>query len=679
MSPPAGWSGSLASRAGSGSKTRVWLSVAVWALLPLVAFRPTAGQSSLYEYTFHDARAVLKTYCESCHSGKTPPGRLDLALYTAADSISTQPQVWGRVYQRVRDGSMPPKGMPAPTAGQREQLAQWIEITLRSSICEAGPTPGPAPIRRLNRSQYSTTIRHLFNVPFNAGRALPEDGAGGEGFDNAAETLFLSPLLAEKYLEAGKEALNVVLKNPQARQTLIIARPGPDLTPEQAARQILAAFLPRAFRHPVAADDLESYLTLFRARQRDGENFDNSVLLALEGVMISPQFLFRIEEPNPGPEPRLLPGYELASRLSYFLWNSMPDRELFDLAAQRKLTNPEVLQEQVVRMLEPDIKGVDDAVRITKENKLEAMAQQFVEQWLETRELGRDIKPDANLFPQYYDTELQSAIHYEPVVFFKELLTQNLSLLNLLDAKFAMLNNPLQALYGLNLKTQARTSAVGAQLSRVELPENSHRGGLLGMAAVLAVSSYPNRTSPVLRGKWILEALLGTPPPPPPPSVPALEEAHAGAAPKTIRQRLEQHRRDAACAACHSRIDPLGFGLENYDVLGRWRTEDSGAPVDAQGELPDGTKFDGPEELKAVLLSRKDVFVRNLTGKLLGYALGRGLRLEDSCTVDQIVARLKANDYKAQTLVQEIVLSVPFRYQAGAQPAISPVSQGGGR
>jgi len=240
-----------------------------------------------------------------------------------------------------------------------------------------------------------------------------------------------------------------------------------------------------------------------------------------------------------------------------------------------------------------------------------------------------------------------------------------------LDSKFAMLNNPLQKLYGLNLKTQARASAVGAQLSHVMLPEDSHRGGLLGMSAVLAVSSYPNRTSPVLRGKWVLEALLGTPPPAPPPSVPALEEAHAGGTAKSMRERLEQHRRDPGCAACHSRIDPLGFGLENYDVLGRWRTTDSGLPVDAKGELPDGTKFDGAEELKAVLLSRKDQFVLNLTRKMLGYALGRGLRLEDSCTVDQIVARLKETDYRAQTLIEEIVLSVPFRYQAGASPALS--------
>jgi mono/diheme cytochrome c family protein len=641
------------------------------AMLTMAGAAALDAQAQQSEYTVSDAQSSLKTYCVTCHQGRTPPGHLDLTRYIGPDSLSQEPQVWSRIYQRVREGSMPPKGMLAPNADQREQLAGWIEKTLQSTICAAGPTPGPAPIRRLNRSQYSTTIRHLFNVPFNAGRSLPEDGAGGEGFDNAAETLFLSPLLAEKYLEAGKEALDIALKNPEARRSVVIARPGPDLTPEQAARRILVAFLPRAFRHPVATNEVDEYVGFFRAGQTHGGTFDDSLLFALQGVLVSPRFLFRVEEPNPNPEPRVLDDYDLASRLSYFLWNSMPDQELFDLAAAGKLRDPQVLRQQVHRMLAPDVRGEDDTVKITKENKLDAMAQQFVEQWLGTRELGRDIKPDAALFPEYYQTELQSAILHEPVVFFKELLTQNLSLLNLLDSNFAMLNNPLQKLYGLNLKTQARASAVGAQLSHVTLPEGSHRGGLLGMSAVLAVSSYPNRTSPVLRGKWILESLLGTPPPAPPPSVPALEEAHVGGVAITMRERLEQHRRDPACATCHSRIDPLGFGLENYDVLGRWRTTDDGLPVYVQGELPDGTKFNGPDELKAVLLSRKDQFIRNLTRKMLGYALGRGLRLEDSCTVDEIVARLKETDYRAQTLVEEIVLSVPFRYQAGAGPALS--------
>jgi hypothetical protein len=204
-----------------------------------------------------------------------------------------------------------------------------------------------------------------------------------------------------------------------------------------------------------------------------------------------------------------------------------------------------------------------------------------------------------------------------------------------------------------------------------ELPAGSHRGGLLGMAAISAVSSYPNRTSPVLRGKWVLDALLGTPAPPPPPDVPALPETHAGETPKTTRERLMQHRQNPACGACHNRIDPIGFGLENYDVLGRWRTQDGGMPIDSKGELPDGTTFDGPDQLKAVLLGKKDLFIRHLTSKMLGYALGRGLTLEDSCTVDQIVATVEKDGYKSHTLVQEIVLSVPFRYQAGTDPRMA--------
>jgi len=611
---------------------------------------------SLQAQTFDDAQAMLKSYCQNCHQGKSASARLDVTRYATPDSVIKEPQTWNRILVRVREGSMPPKGLPAPTADQREKFSSWVESTLRTAVCAGGISPGPAPIRRLNRNQYSTTIRDLLNIQFNAGRALPEDGAGGEGFDNAAETLFLSPIHAEKYLEAAKETLNFAFKDPRTRQAILIATE----PTEQSARKILAGFLPRAFRRPATDAEIEKYLTLFRVAQKRGDTFDYSIQYALQGVLISPQFLFRIEEPNPGKEQKLLDDYALASRLSYFLWDSMPDQELFALAAAGKLSDSETLKKQIVRMLDPGVRGLDDNVRIIKGGKVEAFAEQFIGQWLGIRELGRDIKPDAKLFPEYYEPELQSAIHYEPVLFFKQLLISNLSLLNLLDSKFTMLNNKLTKHYGFNLKT-------GQQPAMTELPENSHRGGLLGMAAVLAVSSYPNRTSPVLRGKWVLESLLGTPPPPPPPSVPALEEAHEGSAAKTVRARLEQHRQNAACSGCHNRIDPLGFGLENYDVLGRWRTTDSGGAVDAKGELPDGAVFDGPEQFKEVLLSRKDVFIRNLVSKTLGYALGRGLRLEDSCAVDHIAEQLKKADYSAQTLVQEIVLSVPFRYQESAK------------
>jgi hypothetical protein len=603
--------------------------------------------------SFREVRALLKTYCQDCHKGKKAAGKLDLTRFRDEKHVLAEPRRWNRIAIRVRDGEMPPFGRPAPSLKEREQLAEWVETTLRTAACSDGISPRPAPLRRLNRNEYAATIRDLLNVHFNAGHALPADGAGGEGFDNAAETLFLSPVHAEKYLEAARQALEYAAKDTRARARFLIAEPGPKTPPEAAARKILAAFLPRAFRRPTTDEEVASHLALFRAARQRGDSFDDAVLYALQAVLISPNFLFRLEEPNPGPAPRLLGDYELATRLSYFLWGAMPDETLFDLAAKGKLREPETLAQQVERML--------------KDARAREFAEHFVEQWLGTRELGRDIKPDPKLFPIYYDAEIQSAIRYEPILFFQEILSGNLSLLNLLDSKFTVLTNRLARHYGLQIQ------GLRQQPNKADLPEGSRRGGLLGMAAVLAVSSYPHRTSPVLRGKWILESILGTPPPPPPPNVPELKEEHEAAGPKTLRERLEQHRRSPACASCHNRIDPLGFGLENYDVLGRWRTEDSGKPIDSKGELPDGKMFDGPEQLKAVLLERKDVFIRHLTTKLLGYALGRGLTFEDYCTVDQVVEKVKQDDYRSHTLIREIVLSVPFRYQPGTNLKLAVV------
>jgi hypothetical protein len=643
-------------------------------------FAPVWGAA----YTFTDAQKLLRQYCQGCHRGKAAVGGFDLQQFPSIEKIAEKPHIWDAALLRVRQHEMPPKGAPAPTLEEREQFAAWLESTLRAAACAGGLKPGRSTIRRLNRDEYAATVRDLLNVHVNAGRALPSDGAGGEGFDNAAETLFLSPVHAEKYLEAAKFALEYGAKDPRSRARFLtdtpvfeFRRPQAPQSPEGArrpppqpadraselaslgedgARRILAVFLPRAFRRPVSGTELERYLALYRKAAAQGDSFDQAVLFALQGVLISPHFLFRVEDPNRSPEPRRVSDYELASRLSYFLWGSMPDQKLFELAAEGRLHEESVLNQQVVRML--------------KDEKVLGFAESFAEQWLGTRELGRDIKPDANLFPEYYDAEIQSAIRYEPIIFFQEVFAENLSLLNFLDSKFTVLTNKLQRHYGVVLEERLRQ-----QPKRVDLPDGTRRGGLLGMAAVLAVSSLPTRTSPVLRGKWVLDALLGTPPPPPPPDVPELEEAHSGEAPKTVRERLERHRQNPVCAGCHDRIDPIGFGLENFDVLGRWREEDSGKPIDAKGVLPDGTTFDGPEELKRVLLERRDLFVRNLTAKMLGYALGRGLDNEDYCTVDQIVKQVKEQDYRAHALVLGIVNSVPFRYKSGTNPGVAVLSQ----
>ncbi len=626
------------------------MSLRILIAWPLVVLWPAAAGAD-EPHPAGDPAAFLKAYCLKCHDGEKPKGGVRLARVPPAQAVAADPKTWDAVLARVRDGEMPPRGSDAPPPDQRDRFVVWVRETLSAAVCGGGTKPGPAPLRRLNRTQYAATVRDLLGIQFSAAQKLPEDGAGGEGFDNAAETLGLSPLHAEKYLEAAKEALDYAAKDPRTRGRLLSARPSEQTPPAQAARAILERFLPRAFRRPARPGEVESYLALFEAAYRRGDSFDQAVLFALQGVLISPHFLFRLEEPNPGPDPRLVDDYDIASRLSYFLWGSMPDDELFRRAAEGKLNDPDALRDQAVRML--------------KDAKVRESAESFVEQWLGTRELGRNGKPDPALH-RNYTGELEWAIKKEPVLFFQGLLAENRSLLDLIDADYTYLDTKLARHYGL------RVSGTKQQLKRFTLPENSHRGGILTMAAVLAVSSHPHRTSPVLRGKWVREALLGSPPPPAPPNVPEFPEHQDAAAPKTVRERLELHRRNPTCAACHSRIDPIGFGLENYDTLGRWRTEEAGKPIDAKGELPDGTKFDGPQELKQVLLRHKDELVRHLTTKMLGYALGRGLTVEDRCTVEEIVKKVREGDYRSHVLVVEIVRSVPFRYRAGDGPPPTP-------
>ena len=588
---------------------------------------------------FAGSQRFLQTYCKSCHAGKAAVGGFRLEKVASPESFATAAQDWSRLALRVRNGEMPPKGSPAPELNAREELARYVEQTLRTTACASGVGPGPAPLRRLNRDEYTATVQDLLDIHLDIGHALPVDGAGGEGFDNAAETLFLSPLHSEKYMETAKLAMDFAAKEYKSRTRILVAKPGPGVTAEQAARKVLQAFLPRAFRRPVTEAELLPYLSLYSAARKAGEDFEPAIFFALRGALVSPLFLFRTEPAE------TVDSYALASRLSYFLWGSQPDELLTDLAASGKLQDPEVLRQMARRML--------------KHDRSWNLARRFTEQWLHTRELTGDKAPDAKLFPEYAkDEELRGDIRIQPQQFFREILVRNLSLLNLIDSDYTVGTSNFSKHFGFKLAVRANASK---QPQWVELPKDSNRGGLLGMPAVLAVSSYPYRTSPVLRGTWILDSLLGTPPPPPPANVPPLAETAAGAAPATVRERLEKHRANAVCASCHSRIDPLGFALENYDVIGRWRTEDAGKPVDNAGEMTDGTKIQGPAQLKAALLQHKDLFLRNLTSKLLGYALGRGLTLRDSCTVDAIVAEVKAKDYSAQALIEGIVLSTPFR------------------
>lgn len=599
-----------------------------------------------------DPAAFVQNYCLDCHTGEDAEAHLDLAPFklTEPDAdarMAAKAFQWITISQRVMDGSMPPEDSEAPSIADREKFTKWVQSTLQRTACEQGVAPGPAPMRRLTRSEYSATLRDLLSIHINAGQNLPAEGAGGEGFDNAAETLFLSPLHAEKFFDAARMGLNYALASPRSRRQVLGAEPDANLSPQDAAQKQLQSFLPRAFRRPVTDQELQSYQELFADLFEVTEAYEVAMQRTLEAVLMSPNFLFRLDPSNDSPDPKPLDDHALAVRLSYFLWGTMPDRQLTQLADQGKLSDPNVLRQQTLRLLQ-------------NKERVRVFAESFTEQWLGTRALGREFKPDARVISQF-DAELLGGMKYEPIFFFQELLTENHSILSLIDSDFTYANRRLAQHYKIR-------GSFREQPKRVELAEDSPRGGLLGMASVLAVSSHPYRTSPVLRGKWVLETMLGTPPPPAPPDVPALDESESTVNAKTLRQRLEQHRRDPTCASCHDRIDPLGFGLENFDVLGRWRTSDQGQPVDSRGTLPDGTQFEGPQELKNLLLERKSQFARNLAAKLMGYALGRGLTFKDYCTVSEIVEKLEADEFRSQTLIMEIVQSVPFRYQAGTDP-----------
>jgi hypothetical protein len=421
----------------------------------------------------------------------------------------------------------------------------------------------------------------------------------------------------------------------------------------ECARLDLAALARRAYRRPVTAQEVDGLMRFVEAAGQQGDSIEQGMRVALEAMLVSPRFLFRIEndrierDPNPSDPAAAhnLTGFELATRLSYFLWSSMPDEELFRLATADDLRKPEILDAQLHRML--------------LDPKAKSLVENFGGQWLKTRNLD-GIQPDPARFPMF-DDDLRRAMKHETSMFFESVIREDRSILDFIDAGYTFLNERLAKFYGI-------PGVEGNEFRRVDLPLGSHRGGILTQAAILTVSSHPTRTSPVLRGKWILENMLNSPPPPPPPDVPNLDDKAIGAT-GTLRRQLEQHRANPACGACHARMDPLGFGLENYDAIGRWRTHDGNFPVDATGTLPNGESFDGPSGLKAFLLRDKDAFAACLAEKLLTYALGRGLEPYDRTTVESIVHRTAAENYKFSSLARAIVASPAFQMRRGEVPA----------
>ena len=439
---------------------------------------------------------------------------------------------------------------------------------------------------------------------------------------------------------------------PESNRRIITVSPKSPAENDACARKILTAFASRAYRRPATTAEIDRLLRYTHQATQGGESWERGIQLGVQAILVSPNFLFRVET-DPAPirvastknvsiynAPHPVSDYEMASRLSYFLWSSMPDDALMAAAAKGTLNKPAAIAAQVQRML--------------KDPKAHTLADNFAGQWLQLRKLDI-VSPNTAQFPDFNDS-LRKDMKTETQMFFESVVKEDHSVLDFLDAKYTYLNEPLAKHYGIE-------GVTGNNFRRVALTDN-RRGGLLTQASVLTVTSNPTRTSPVKRGKWVLDNFFNTPPPPAPPNVPQLADEKKEPLVGTLRQRMEQHRKDPACASCHAKMDPIGFGLENYDAVGAWRTKDGDFPVDSSGTLYN-QKFSTPGEMKTILLSRKKQFVHALTEKMLIYGLGRGIDPNDRCNIDAMTNRIIQNDYRFSALVTTVVQSVPFRTRRG--------------
>lgn len=737
-------------------------------------------------------RPLLEKSCAGCHNDRMASGSLNLAPFASFSSVAGMRDGWERIIQKVRTGEMPPKGIPRPAEADIAKMMSLVKAEFERADKLVKPDPGRVTARRLNRNEYSNTVRDLLGVDFRADRDFPSDDSG-HGFDNIGDVLTVSPILMEKYVRAAERiASRAIGGNPLPKKpvdaeyhskdkqvlridrstieashrlewdgeyTIRIGMPGErakDAAPvtlgfwmngkllhsqtvetkpsglvyfnpyseaefklvlpegdhvfragfigdefvktltdkeaysdkknkflnmikfigpfpakvEKASRkkilvcdpasgaacvdQILSTLARRAYRRPVTRAEVASLAKFVGVAKAEGLSAEQGIQLAIQAMLVSPHFLFRVERdlyPNEPGRTYRLNDLELASRLSYFLWSSMPDDELLSLAEAGRLRQPGVVDAQIKRML--------------ADAKSSAFADNFAGQWLETRNLD-SVKPDPVKFADW-GPELRDAMKAETRLFFEHMLRENRPLVEFIDANYSFVNERLAKHYGIE-------GVTGGDFRRVELA-GGQRGGVLGQASVLTVSSYPTRTSPVIRGKYILQNILGAAPPPPPPDVPPLDDSGVGEA-SSLRQGLEKHRSNAVCASCHNRMDTLGFGLENYDAIGRWRTKDGKFDIDVSGTFPSGKAFATPAEMRSLLRDELPEFARCLTEKMLTYALGRGLERYDRKTMEEINRKLAAQGYPFQTMVYEIARSLPFQWRRGEvskeEPKLAP-------
>ena len=630
----------------------------------------------------HEIAPLVEEYCYRCHGPQTQTAGIDLSALVAQRPLVKNRETWSRVIAVLEERRMPPSSAPQPSDDIRREMAGLLHRDIEAFDYSTIDNPGFELMRRLTHTEYDNTMRDLLGVELGLSDRFPDELTGSSGFDNSANTLFLQPSLMERYIAAAERAVEVALPatptsaaHRMSRDLVFVATPGAGVSDTMAAETVLRRFLTRAYRRPPASEEVAQATTHYELGRTAGLNHEAALKQALQAVLISPKFLLRVEAGTESSAPFAVNEWELASRLSYFLWASMPDQALFDLAARGALSEPETLAQQVSRML--------------ADEKANTLGDIFAAQWLGFEHVGTRIWLDPIDNP-WCTASLMTAMRDESSLFFMSLLRENRPVGTLIDADYTYVNEELATtLYGME-------GITGERMRRVAVTD-ANRGGLLGQASILAVTSNYKDTSPVKRGAYVLDTLLGTPPPPPPLSASVLSEEVADLRGLSFREKLEMHSKNETCRVCHSKIDPIGFSLENFDYFGRWRatydfrqrvedpaeadetveiqTESSPEPIvvhfkntrrviAADGGLPDGTTFTGPAGLKRALLdTRHDDLVRQVVTKMLAYALGRQLEYYDEPAVRTILSALQADDYRLQTLLQEIVASYPFQYK----------------
>jgi hypothetical protein len=696
-----------------------WRSFVAFAAFFVARFAvPCFADDATSARHYHErVEPILERYCYGCHGYGASEGGHAFDEFKSDQDLVGNIKLWQLVSKNVRTHIMPPPDELQPTDDERRVLFDWIELDA-FKIDPADPDPGRVTLRRLNRVEYRNTVRDLTGVDFDTSSEFPPDDSG-YGFDNIGDAMSMSPLLMEKYLNAARAIVKKAVpdgppdgkkgRSKYRRVFIKGAAPEGSAARETYAREILRAFVRRAYRRP--ADDR----TVKRLNEiakgvysLPDQSFETGISSAMVAVLASPRFLFRAEEPATSDDAHpLVDEFTLASRLSYFLWSTMPDDELLQLAERGELRAN--LQAQVDRML--------------NDERSEALAENFAGQWLRARDITHiDIDPLASLGrqdellelqarfirareererrekagePRYagtkddpdgeqrwqereklraefrrlraigemFDDKLRRAMRDETHECFNYVVHEDRDVMELVDCDYTFLNETLAKHYGIE-------GVKGDEMRRVDLPADSVRGGVLTQGTTLAVTSNPNRTSPVKRGLFILDNILGAPaPPPPPPNISTLESAETGITgrPPTVRELMVKHREEPLCASCHARMDPLGLALENFNAMGMWRDKEHEQPIDASGTLQTGETIDGIRELKAVLKDKHRLdFYRCLTEKLLTYALGRGLEYYDERTVDTIVERLDREQGRFSAMLVGIIESPPFQRQRRA-------------